>query len=97
MNGTSIIASLRSFSFSSVLVAIIAGTPHPNPKIIGINALPWSPTSLCMNISIVKAALAKYPQSSRILKHKNIMTIIGKKEITPPTPPITASHMNDAK
>ena len=40
MNGTSIMESKRSDSFSIVLVAIIAGTPQPNPKIIGIKDSP---------------------------------------------------------
>ena len=40
MNGMSIIASILSDSCSMVLVAITAGTPQPNPKIIGMNAFP---------------------------------------------------------
>ena len=59
MNGTINIVINLSFSFSMVLVAIIPGTPQPNPKSIGMNALPCNPTNLCISLSITNAALAK--------------------------------------
>ena len=48
-------------------------------------------------ISNVNAALARYPQSSKILKNKNIRIIIGKKVRTPPTPPMIPSQMKEDK
>ena len=50
-----------------------------------------------MNMSKVNAALARYPQSSRILKNRNIRIMIGKKVRTPPTPPMIPSQMNEAR
>ena len=41
--GMTRIVAVRSFSSASVLVFIIAGTEHPKPIIIGINARPESP------------------------------------------------------
>jgi hypothetical protein len=59
MNGTANIVEILSLSLESVLVAMIPVTPHPNPKIIGMNALPDNPINLCMILSITKAALAR--------------------------------------
>ena len=43
MNGFISIVSLRSRSFSSVRVAMMAGTLQPNPTINGTKALPGRP------------------------------------------------------
>ncbi len=79
-----------SVLFSNVLVAIIAGTLHPNPIIRGINDFPCNPI-LCINLSIIKAARAIYPESSIKEIKKNNIKIFGKKTITPPTPAIIPS------
>ena len=44
----------RSLSDSRMRVAMIAGTVHPYPRMMGITAFPWSPI-LCRNVSIRKA------------------------------------------
>ena len=68
----------------------MAGTLQPNPITKGINDLPCKPI-LCINLSIMKATRAIYPESSiKDIKRYNIR-ILGKKTITPPTPPITPS------
>ena len=87
----------RSFSFSKVLVAIIPGTQHPKPSIMGMNDFPCKPTSLCIILSMTKAALARYPLSSSTLSIRNNRKIMGKNTATPPTPPMIPSTMNDDK
>ena len=69
---------------TATLDAITAGTLHPNPKSIGINALPESPI-LPMIPSITYATLDIYPLSSNTDRKKNSTTIIGRKERTLPT------------
>ena len=59
-----------SFSSSNVLVAIIAGTLHPNPVNIGIKAFPDKPNFL-KALSKMKATRAIYPLSSKIAINKN--------------------------
>ena len=54
----------RSLLFSSAREAMIAGTLQPNPRIIGINARPESPTFPIIP-SMTYAALDIYPLSSR--------------------------------
>ena len=49
--------SILSLLLSSVRVAMMAGTLHPNPISIGMKDLPCRP-SLCMALSIINAALA---------------------------------------
>ena len=80
----------RLLWLSIVLVAITAGTLHPNPMINGINDFPWSPI-LCISLSIMKAARAIYPLSSMNEMKAYRIRICGKKTITAPTPPITPS------
>ena len=70
----SMIVILRSFSFSMVLVAMMAGTPQPVPIKIGMKDLPERP-NLRKIRSIIKATRAIYPESSRIDRKKNRMTI----------------------
>ena len=84
------IVILLSASFSIVRVPITAGTPHPVPIKIGMNDLPDKP-NLRNNLSIMKAILAIYPESSRIAKNKKISAICGTKPNTVPTPPIIPS------
>ena len=57
MNGMAIIVMIRSLGFSSVLVAMMAGTPHPKPVSRGMNDLPCKPI-LCISLSMMKAARA---------------------------------------
>ncbi|OPZ97524.1 MAG: hypothetical protein BWY70_01477 [Bacteroidetes bacterium ADurb.Bin408] len=77
--------SKRSFLFSMVRVAIIAGTLQPKPMISGINDLPCKPI-LCMSLSIINTARAIYPVSSISEIKKNSSKILGRKTTTPPTP-----------
>jgi len=78
IKGVISIVLLLSLSVSSALVAITAGTVHPNPKIIGRNALPESP-SFPIIPSITYATLAMYPESSSTASAMKRMTILGKK------------------
>jgi len=63
-----------SFSFSIVLASMMAGTEHPNPISIGMNALPDNP-KWRSSLSMMKAALAIYPESSRKERNKNSSAI----------------------
>ena len=90
---TRIVASL-SFSSSSVLVPITAGTVHPNPISNGTKALPLSPIFL-IALSIINATLAIYPVSSSREIAINKIIIPGKKVNTPPTPAIIPSPSSD--
>ncbi len=81
INGFMAMVMSLSLSFSRVLVAIMAGTLHPKPTNIGINAFPGRPIAL-MSLSITKAALAIYPESSKIERHRNINPIGGIKVAT---------------
>ena len=74
MNGVKIIVIRRSFSFSIVRLAIIAGTLHPDPINIGMNDFPDNPNFLKRR-SIIKATRAIYPQSSRIEIRRNKIII----------------------
>ena len=56
----------------------------------GIKDLPWSPRGRSA-LSIIRAALLKYPLSSKSPKKKNKIPICGIKTITLPTPVITPS------
>ena len=82
----SIVISLL-LGLSIVLVAITAGTLQPNPMIIGMNDFPCRPI-LCMRRSMMKAARAIYPESSRRDMNRYRRRILGKKTSTLPTPPI---------
>ena len=73
-----------------VLVAITAGTLHPNPIISGMNDLPCRPI-LCISLSMMKAARAIYPESSMYEMKKYKIRICGRNTMTAPTPPITPS------
>ena len=64
----------RSFSFSSVFVAMTPGTPQPKHMISGMNALPESP-NLRNARSMINATRAMYPLSSRIERNKNNSSI----------------------
>ena len=57
MKGVIIIVNLLSFSLSSVLDAITAGTEQPYPIRSGIKDFPDKP-NLLNNLSITKATLA---------------------------------------
>ena len=83
-----------SRSEGRVLVAMIAGTEHPNPISIGTKLLPESPI-LRSNLSIIKATRAMYPLSSSIERKKNKTTMTGKKLKTLPTPANTPSIINE--
>ena len=71
----------------------MAGTEHPKPMIIGINARPDKPNFLKI-LSRIKAIRAIYPLSSRIEKNKNNNKICGKNESTLNKPANTPSHTN---
>ena len=90
INGLINIVIKRLFRFSIVREAMIAGTLHPNPIINGINDFPCKPI-LCMILSIIKAARAIYPESSISEIQKYRIRILGRKTITPPTPPTIPS------
>ncbi|SUQ49825.1 hypothetical protein CNEONATNEC32_02440 [Clostridium neonatale] len=99
MNGTKRAVNFLSFSLSKVLAVIIAGTEHPNPIIIGINAFPDSPIFL-ISLSIIKATLAIYPLSSSNVIHIKSTKIIGNNTSIPPTPatiPSTISDLNQGE
>lgn len=57
INGVNMIVIFRSRSEESVLVAITAGTVHPNPISIGTKLLPESPI-FRNSLSITNAILA---------------------------------------
>ena len=54
----------RLLWFSMVRVAMMAGTLQPKPMIMGMNDLPCRPI-LCMSLSMMNAARAMYPESSK--------------------------------
>ena len=78
IKGVSRIVIFRSRSLDSVLVAIIAGTEHPNPISIGTKLRPDSPI-FRRSLSMTKATLAIYPVSSRMDRKKNKVTMVGRK------------------
>ena len=91
---TVIIVIRRSFSFSIVRVAMIPGTPHPDPIRNGMNDFPERPN--LRNIrSMIKATRAMYPQSSRIERNRNTIAICGANPIGAPIPPMIPSTTND--
>ena len=65
MNVTVIAVILRSLSLSMVREAMIPGTPHPVPTMMGMRDFPESPKCLKTR-SMTKAILAMYPMSSRM-------------------------------
>ena len=80
----------RSRRFSNDREAMIAGTVQPNPKIMGINARPESP-SLLIIPSMTYATRAIYPLSSRKANARNRMKMFGRKVRIPPTPAMMPS------
>ena len=88
--GITLIVAILSSSSAKVLVLIIAGTLHPNPIIIGRNALPDKPNFLNI-LSRINAIRAIYPVSSNIEKNKNNNNICGTKDNTENTPARTPS------
>ena len=66
--------TMRSLRFSMVRVAMIPGIAQANEDINGRKDLPLIP-SADMNLSIMKAALDMYPQSSSTAMKKNRMAI----------------------
>ena len=64
----------RSFSFSMVRAAMIAGTPQPVPMSIGMKDLPDSPKRRNTR-SMMNATRAIYPESSRMESRRNSRTI----------------------
>jgi len=93
MNGLKRIVTNRSFGFSIILALIIPGTLHPKPITNGINALPFKPI-FDIPLSIINAALAIYPESSRKEIIKNKINICGINTKTPPTPAIIPLTIN---
>ena len=71
-----------------------AGTEQPNPRTIGINALPESP-SFPIIPSITYATLAIYPLSSRNASARKSMNILGRKVSIPPTPAMIPSTIRE--
>ena len=63
MNGFISMVISRLLRLSIVREAMIAGTLQPNPMTSGINDFPCRPTR-CINLSMMKAARAIYPESS---------------------------------
>ena len=55
------IFSLRDWT---VLTAMMAGTLHPRPTMMGMNDPPWRP-KWCIVLSSRTTALVRYPESSR--------------------------------
>ena len=83
-----------SFTLSRALVAMTAGTVQPNPKSMGKNALPDSPT-IPMVSFITYATLAIYPLSSRKARARNRIKILGRKVSIPPTPAMMPSTIRE--
>ncbi len=77
-------------------MAITAGTVQPNPRSIGIKALPDRPI-LFMIPFITYATLAIYPLSSKNARDKNKIAMFGKKVNMVPTPAIIPSIIRDFK
>ena len=71
---------------------MMAGTVHPKPSSIGINALPDRPIEPIME-SIMYATRDMYPLSSRNARHRKSIAILGKNSRIPPTPAIMPSTM----
>ena len=86
---------ILSLSDPIVLVAITPGTQHPKPSIMGMNDLPLRPASEFITRSMTKAALARYPESSRKVRRRKSMKMFGVNTRTDPTPPITPSARRD--
>ena len=70
MKGTNIMVMRRSFSFSMVRAPMMAGTVQPKPMSMGMKALPDRPKRRSTR-SMIKAARAMYPESSRKDKNRN--------------------------
>ena len=85
MNGIISIVRVRSLLFSICFAAIIAGTLQPKPMSIGMNERPCSPTR-CIILSMRKAALDMYPESSSRDRKKKRITMLGRNASTEPTP-----------
>ncbi len=81
-----------SRSFSMVLEAMTPGTPHPVPISIGMKDLPERP-NLRKIRSMINATRAIYPQSSRIARKMNRISIWGTKPSTAPTPATIPSRI----
>ena len=79
------IVILRSRSLSMVRLAMIPGTPQPEPISIGIKDLPDRP-NLRKIRSMMNAIRAIYPQPSRNARKMNRIRICGTKPRTAPTP-----------
>ena len=90
IKGVSRIVILRSRSLGRVRVDMTAGTVHPKPMSMGTMLLPESPI-FRSSLSMKKATLAMYPESSSMERKKNRVTIMGRKLSTPPTPANTPS------
>ncbi len=88
--GVSIIVSLRSDSFSMVLEAMMPGTEQPVPTSMGIKDFPERPNWRNI-LSIMKATLAMYPQSSSKDMKRNRIISCGTNPRTAPTPPMMPS------
>lgn len=84
-NGITRLVITRSFSSASVRVLIAAGTEHPNPMIIGMNARPDNP-NFRNALSSMNATRAMYPESSNIEISKNKNKICGTNDNTPESP-----------
>ena len=94
MKGVSMTVIFRSCSEGSVRVDMMAGTLQPKPTSIGTKLRPESPKRRKI-LSMTKATRAMYPESSRMDSRRNSTTMMGKKEITLPTPVSTPSTTSD--
>ena len=90
MKDAVIMVIMRSFSFSIVLVAITPGTVQPDDTKSGMKLFPENP-NLCKILSMIKAILVIYPQSSSSDKNVNKTNICGTNDKTEPTPEIIPS------
>ena len=87
INGFMSIVIIRLERLSIAREERIAGTLQPKPIIKGMNDLPCRPMR-CITLSIINAARAIYPVSSRNEMHRYNINIFGKNTMTPPTPPM---------
>ena len=90
INGTTIMVIRREVRHSMVRHAKTAGTLQPKPMTIGMNDLPCTPMR-CITLSMINAARAKYPESSKKEMKRYRIMMLGKKTSTLPTPLITPS------
>ena len=91
MKGAMRMVANRSRLFSMVRVAMMAGTAQAYAERRGMKDFPCRPT-LAMVRSAMRAARARYPESSRTPMKRKRSRICGRKTSTDPTPPHTPSR-----